>query len=309
MERAGLSEAIRFINEVRIRFHHEEGVYKCFLDVVNVHRKGFVDLNYVRVKVGALFEDHPDLLDRFLSFASDSNNGKEEKENKSLASMVEVLEKHGLKGAYDRGRFLFKKIAGVLGRSEYVEFLTHCRRYGSGEIDRGDLNRLVAGVLGGLPGLLDEFYAFLEGDKSLGLGTTTKKRKRSEDYLSDKPKFSNCRRGRTPNLQDDYEDKRYEIDMLLASMTSATEAAEKLLNEINGANPENPIRIGECLSAMNLRCIEKIYGDRGSEIVHVLRESPRDALPVIVPRLQQKLEEVKEWATSFSFKNYICSRN
>jgi hypothetical protein len=38
------------------------------------------------------------LLDRFLSFVSGSNNGKKEKENKSLASMVEVLEKHGLKG-------------------------------------------------------------------------------------------------------------------------------------------------------------------------------------------------------------------
>jgi len=72
-------------------------------------------------------------------------------------------------------------------------------------------------VLGGLPGLLDEFYAFLEGDKSLGLGTTTKKRKRSEDYLSDKPKFSNCRRGRTPNLQDDYEyhgDDKHEVRKL-----------------------------------------------------------------------------------------------
>jgi len=45
---------------------------------------------------------------------------------------------------------------------------------------------------GGFPGLLDKFDGFLEGDKSMG--TTTKKRKRSEDYLSDEPKFSNCRR-------------------------------------------------------------------------------------------------------------------
>jgi hypothetical protein len=70
--------------------------------------------------------------------------------------------------------------------------LTHYRRYGSGEIERDDLNPLVAGVLRGFPGLLDKFDGFLEGDKSLG--TTTKKRKRSKDYLSDEPKFSNCRR-------------------------------------------------------------------------------------------------------------------
>lgn len=351
METSGLSKAIDFMNEVRLRFRHEEGVYKCFLDVVNNYGKGLVAMNLVRVQVGALFEDHPDLLDRFLSFASSDSQVKKKK---SVASVVEVVEKLGLKGSYDRGRLLFRKIRRVLGSSPFVEFLTHCRRYGSGEIERDDLNRLVAGVLRGHPGLLDEFDDFLGcsenaggflggalGDKSPG--TTTKKRKRSPQ-ISDKPDFSKCQRvtpsyrllpssanleddhhhllndGRlacTADLnesenadysssrgrvkseeevrQDDYEDKRYEMDMLLASVTSATEAAEKLLNS------ENPVPIGECLSAMNLRCIEKLYGDRGIEIVHVLHQSPRDALPVIVPRLREKLEEVKEWARSFSF--------
>jgi histone deacetylase complex regulatory component SIN3 len=106
-------------------------------------------------------------------------------------------------------------------------------------------------------------------------------------------------------VRDDYEDSRFEMDMLLAWVTSATEAAEKLMNEINGGyNSENPIRIEEHLSAMNLRFIQELYGEEGINLVEILKENPRDALPVIVPRLRQKLEEIKEWSTSFSFNNY-----
>ena len=111
-------------------------------------------------------------------------------------------------------------------------------------------------------------------------------------------------RGRTKSkeekLRDDYEDKKYELDMLVASVASTTKAAEKLMI----MNSENPIPVEEGLSGMNLRCIENLYGENGIEILGVLRENPRDALPVIVPRLQRKLEEVKEWARCFTFNKY-----
>lgn len=102
-------------------------------------------------------------------------------------------------------------------------------------------------------------------------------------------------------LQDKYEDDRYEIDMLLESVRSTAGAAEKLLNEIR-ASSEHPIpNEDHYLSAMNVSCIKKVYGDhaRGIKIVRLLRENPRNVLPVVVPRLRQKLEEVKESARLF----------
>ena len=43
--------------------------------------------------------------------------------------------------------------------------------------------------------------------------------------------------------------------------------------------------------AINLRCIERIYGDHGLDLFDLLRENPTLALPVVLPRLQQKQDE------------------
>ena len=43
--------------------------------------------------------------------------------------------------------------------------------------------------------------------------------------------------------------------------------------------------------AINLRCIQCIYGDHGLDVLDLLRENPTLALPVVLPRLQQKQDE------------------
>ena len=45
------------------------------------------------------------------------------------------------------------------------------------------------------------------------------------------------------------------------------------------------------MAAIILRCIECIYGDRGLDVVDLLRENPTVALPMVLPRLQQKKDE------------------
>ena len=45
------------------------------------------------------------------------------------------------------------------------------------------------------------------------------------------------------------------------------------------------------MEAINLRCIERIYGDHGLDVLDLLRENPILALPVDLPRLQQKQDE------------------
>lgn len=63
--------------------------------------------------------------------------------------------------------------------------------------------------------------------------------------------------------------------------------------------------------ALNLRCIERLYGDHGLDVMDVLRKNAPLALPVILTRLKQKQEEWarcrsdfnKVWADIYA-KNY-----
>ena len=63
--------------------------------------------------------------------------------------------------------------------------------------------------------------------------------------------------------------------------------------------------------ALNLRCVERLYGDHGLDVMDVLRKNTSLALPVILTRLKQKQEEWarcradfnKVWAEIYA-KNY-----
>ncbi|KAM7252050.1 hypothetical protein ACFE04_023933 [Oxalis oulophora] len=91
------------------------------------------------------------------------------------------------------------------------------------------------------------------------------------------------------------EDDRFEMDMLLESVNVTTERVEELLEKINNNSIKTnaPIRIEDHFSVLNLRCIERLYGDHGLDVMDVLRKNASLALPVILTRLKQKQEE---WA-------------
>ena len=63
--------------------------------------------------------------------------------------------------------------------------------------------------------------------------------------------------------------------------------------------------------AINIRCIERIYGDHGPDVIDMLHKNGPVALPVILNRLKQKQEEWlkckedmnKVWAEVYA-KNY-----
>ncbi|CAN8311913.1 unnamed protein product [Cochlearia groenlandica] len=88
------------------------------------------------------------------------------------------------------------------------------------------------------------------------------------------------------------EDDRYEMDMLLGSVDSAIENVATLLENINNNTVSTEtVCIENYLSSMNLRCIERLYGDHGLEIIDLLKKNMHSALPVILTRLTQKQEE------------------
>ncbi|KAI3970604.1 hypothetical protein MKX01_024251 [Papaver californicum] len=130
----------------------------------------------------------------------------------------------------------------------------------------------------------------------------------SEDYS-----FKHMRKNQYEESLFRCEDDRFELDMLLESVNATTRRVEELLDNINDntIKPESPIRIEDHFTALNLRCIERLYGDHGLDVMDVLRKNASLALPVILSRLKQKQDEWsrcrsdfnKVWAEIYS-KNY-----
>nr|GEV80840.1 paired amphipathic helix protein Sin3-like 2 isoform X1 [Tanacetum cinerariifolium] len=131
----------------------------------------------------------------------------------------------------------------------------------------------------------------------------------SEDYS-----FKHMRRNQYEESLFRCEDDRFELDMLLESVNSALKRVEELLNGINNrsVSSEGSIRVEDHFSALNLRCIERLYGDHGLEVMETLRKSPSTALPVILIRMKQKQEEWikcredfnKVWADIYAKNHY-----
>ncbi|KAJ6838532.1 paired amphipathic helix protein Sin3-like 4 [Iris pallida] len=129
----------------------------------------------------------------------------------------------------------------------------------------------------------------------------------SEDYS-----FKHMRKNQYEESLFRCEDDRFELDMLLESVNATTEKVEELIEKMQNTNkPESPIRIEEHFSSLNLRCIERLYGDHGLDAMDILRKNAGLALPVILTRLKQKQEEWlrcrsdfnKVWADIYA-KNY-----
>ncbi|XP_040873808.1 paired amphipathic helix protein Sin3-like 4 [Glycine max] len=119
----------------------------------------------------------------------------------------------------------------------------------------------------------------------------------SEDYS-----FKHMRKNQYEESLFRCEDDRFELDMLLESVNVTTKRVEELLDKINSniIKGDSPIRIEEHLTAINLRCIERLYGDHGLDVMEVLRKNAPLALPVILTRLKQKQEEWARCRADFS---------
>ncbi|XP_047312064.1 paired amphipathic helix protein Sin3-like 2 [Impatiens glandulifera] len=119
----------------------------------------------------------------------------------------------------------------------------------------------------------------------------------SEDYS-----FKHMRRNQYEESLFRCEDDRFELDMLLESVSSASKRAEELLDGLNdnSISLEGPIHVEDYFTVLNLRSIERLYGDHGLDVMEILKKNPSVALPVILTRLKQKQEEWSKGRNDFN---------
>ncbi|KAI8469341.1 MAG: hypothetical protein J3K34DRAFT_522233 [Monoraphidium minutum] len=66
-------QAISYVNKIKQRFSQDERVYKAFLEILNMYRKGQKSINDVYGEVAVLFRNHRDLLEEFSYFLPDNS--------------------------------------------------------------------------------------------------------------------------------------------------------------------------------------------------------------------------------------------
>ncbi|XP_017235252.1 paired amphipathic helix protein Sin3-like 2 isoform X2 [Daucus carota subsp. sativus] len=131
----------------------------------------------------------------------------------------------------------------------------------------------------------------------------------SEDYS-----FKHMRRNQYEESLFRCEDDRFELDMLLESVSSTVKRMEELLNNIsnNSVKFDSQFRIEDHFTALNLRCIERLYGDHGLDTLDTLRKNPLHSVQILLTRLRMKLEEWskcrldfnKVWAEVYAKNHY-----
>ncbi|GLJ50468.1 hypothetical protein SUGI_1075280 [Cryptomeria japonica] len=66
-------QAINYVSKIKSRFQYDEQVYKAFLEILNMYRKGNKTISEVYQEVASLFKDHQDLVEEFCYFLPNSS--------------------------------------------------------------------------------------------------------------------------------------------------------------------------------------------------------------------------------------------
>eukprot|EP00232_Nephroselmis_pyriformis_P019508 CAMPEP_0182880668 /NCGR_PEP_ID=MMETSP0034_2-20130328/16687_1 /TAXON_ID=156128 /ORGANISM="Nephroselmis pyriformis, Strain CCMP717" /LENGTH=677 /DNA_ID=CAMNT_0025013665 /DNA_START=122 /DNA_END=2152 /DNA_ORIENTATION=+ len=382
-------QAISYVNKIKTRFSRDERVYKAFLEILNMYRKGQKSISQVYDEVALLFQSHTDLLEEFTYFLPDStapanqraaeraaaakNKGARGSQGKGRSGVAAGMAGRGADKAADKKNIksatlakelqFFERVkARLRNKDAYQEFLKCLNIFSQDIISKMELQGLVYDILGRFPDLLMGFNDLMarcesldmEVDTKIGQGgklsakdiSKMKAMSAREKYLTrpiSELDLSMCERcttsyrllpkgypraicsGRTDLNQEvlndnwvsvtsgseDYsfnhmrknqyeealfrcEDDRFELELTVECNASAIRVMKPLAEHLNAMTPEKKLAFKleeNTLSPIHLRCVEKIYGDHGIDVVDLLKKNPAVAIPVVLARLQQKDDE------------------
>ncbi|GMI67047.1 SIN3-like 2 [Hibiscus trionum] len=260
--------------------------YQAFLKCLNIYSNGIIRRNDLQNLVTDLLGKHPDLMNEFNQFLERCENTE--------GLLAGVISKKSLSGD-EKDREPKRDMEGTRERERYRE------KYMAKSIQELDLStcqRCTPSYR-----LLPDDYPIPSASQRSELGAQVLNdywvsvTSGSEDYS-----FKHMRRNQYEESLFRCEDDRFELDMLLESVSSTAKRVEDFLNSINEnkINMDPPVRIEDHFTVLHLRCIERLYGDHGLDVMEILRKNPAVALPVILTRLKQKQEEWTECRLDFN---------
>ncbi|KAG7981890.1 hypothetical protein I3843_04G021300 [Carya illinoinensis] len=282
--------------------------YQAFLKCLNIYSEGIIKRSDLQILVTDLLGKYPDLMDGFNDLLDRGENidgflagviGKKSLSNDGHLPRSLKVE--------DRDKEHKRETDGAKEKERYREKYMYKSIQ---ELDLSTCERCTPSYR-----LLPDDYPIPFASQRSELGAQVLNdhwvsvTSGSEDYS-----FKHMRRNQYEESLFRCEDDRFELDMLLESVSSAAKRVEELLNRVNenDINLETPFRIEDHFTALNLRCIERLYGDHGLDVVDILRKNPTVALPVILTRLKQKQGEWtccrtdfnKVWAEIYAKNHY-----
>ncbi|XP_027359545.1 paired amphipathic helix protein Sin3-like 2 isoform X3 [Abrus precatorius] len=289
------SQAFSFCEKVKEKLSSSDD-YQTFLKCLHIFSNGIIKRNDLQNLVTDLLGKHSDLMDEFNDFLERCENidgflaGVMSK--KSLSTDGHVSRSSKLE---EKDREHKREMDGAKEKERYRE-----KYMGKSiqELDLSDCKRCTPSYR-----LLPADYPIPTASQRSELGAQVLNdhwvsvTSGSEDYS-----FKHMRRNQYEESLFRCEDDRFELDMLLESVSSAAKRAEELYNNIseNKINVESLNRIEDHFTVLNLRCIERLYGDHGLDVIDILRKNPTHALPVILTRLKQKQEEWSRCRSDFN---------
>ncbi|XP_043812472.1 paired amphipathic helix protein Sin3-like 4 isoform X5 [Manihot esculenta] len=323
-----LTQELAFCEKVKEKLHNPDD-YQGFLRCLHLYTREIITRPELQSLVGDLLGKYPDLMDGFNEFlARCEKNGllagvvsksnlprpvKPEDRDRDRYREREDMIKERERETRDRDR-LDKNVAfnnnKDTGSHKMSLFSTKDKFLKPiNELDLSNCERCTPSYR-----LLPKNYPIPSASQRTELGAEVLNdhwvsvTSGSEDYS-----FKHMRKNQYEESLFRCEDDRFELDMLLESVNVTTKRVEELLEKINNntIKTESPIHIEEHFTALTLRCIERLYGDHGLDVMDVLRKNTSLALPVILTRLKQKQEEWarcradfnKVWAEIYA-KNY-----
>ncbi|TVU22253.1 hypothetical protein EJB05_31937 [Eragrostis curvula] len=319
-------QEFHFCEKVKEKLEHD--AYQEFLKCLHIYSQEIITRSELKNLVNDILQQYPDLMDGFNEFLEHCENidgflaGVINKRQTGRIVKTEDKEKDREREREDRDRDREKerdKERERLDRGFMKDGSSHKpsilpkEKYNLSkpisELDLSNCQRCTPSYR-----LLPKNYPMPPASNRTDLGASVLNdhwvsvTSGSEDYS-----FKHMRKNQYEESLFRCEDDRFELDMLLESVNAATKRVEELIEKMqdNSIKPESPIRIDEHLTPLNLRCIERLYGDHGLDVMDVLRKNASVALPVILTRLKQKQEEWsrcrsdfnKVWAEIYA-KNY-----
>ncbi|KAH6763178.1 hypothetical protein C2S52_020611 [Perilla frutescens var. hirtella] len=310
-----------FCRKVKERLKDSED-YKKFLDCVRSYRSKFVTLPQFQMLVASLLGSHPDLKEQcedFINYVEKTGCLQNSKQNfRSLKVDDREADEHNKEDSNknkdhdNRERDRCDKVLAFSKDVQGQKLSTTKEKFMAKpihELDLSNCERCTPSYR-----LLPNNYPVPSVSCRTKIGSEVLNdhwvsvTSGSEDYS-----FKHMRKNQYEESLFRCEDDRFELDMLLESVNATTKRVEELLDSMNDHTNKTGslFRIEDHLTAVNLRCIERLYGDHGLDVRDVLKKNAPLALPVILTRLKQKQEEWarcrsdfnKVWAEIYA-KNY-----